>query len=102
MSLLLAGPLITAASRIGLPVSVATQTLLPVLLIGAGTDYGLFLVFRVREEIRRGASHKDAVVIAMERVGLSISYSALTVIAALARLVLASFTLYPGVVSSPE
>jgi RND superfamily putative drug exporter len=96
MSLLLAGPLITAASRIGLPVSVATQTLLPVLLIGAGTDYGLFLVFRVREEIRRGASHKDAVVIAMERVGLSISYSALTVIAALACLVLASFTLYQG------
>ena len=66
------------------------------LLIGAGTDYGLFLVFRVREEIRRGASHKDAVVIAMERVGLSISYSALTVIAALACLVLASFTLYQG------
>jgi RND superfamily putative drug exporter len=96
MSLLLAGPLITGASRIGLPVSVATQTLLPVLLIGAGTDYGLFLVFRVREEIRRGASHKDAVVIAMERVGLSISYSALTVIAALACLVLASFTLYQG------
>jgi RND superfamily putative drug exporter len=96
VSLLLAGPLITGASRIGLPVSVATQTLLPVLLIGAGTDYGLFLVFRVREEIRRGASHKDAVVIAMERVGLSISYSALTVIVALACLVLASFTLYQG------
>ncbi|HSS94636.1 MAG TPA: MMPL family transporter [Candidatus Dormibacteraeota bacterium] len=96
LSLLLAGPLITQASRVGLPVSVATQTLLPVLLIGAGTDYGLFLVFRVREEIRRGAAPADAVVIAMRRVGLSISYSAVTVIAALCCLVLASFTLYQG------
>jgi RND superfamily putative drug exporter len=77
-------------------VSVATQTLLPVLLIGAGTDYGLFLVFRVREEIRRGATPADALVTAMGRVGVSITYSALTVIAALACLALASFTLYHG------
>jgi putative drug exporter of the RND superfamily len=96
LSLLLAGPLIAAASHVGLPVSVATQTLLPVLLIGAGTDYGLFLVFRVREEIRRGATPADALVIAMGRVGLSITYSAITVIAALACLVLATFTLYKG------
>ena len=96
VSLLLAGPVITEASHVGLPVSIATQTLLPVLLIGAGTDYGLFLVFRVREEIRRGATHTDAVVIAMRRVGISISYSALTVVAALSCLVLASFTLYQG------
>ena len=96
LSLLVAGPLITGASRAGFPVSIATQTLLPVLLIGAGADYGLFLVFRVREEIRRGATHSDAVVIAMRRVGLAISYSAVTVIAALACLVLASFTLYQG------
>ena len=96
LSLLLAGPFITQASHAGLPVSVATQTLLPVLLIGAGTDYGLFLVFRVREEIRRGAAPTEAVVVAMKRVGLSISYSAVTVIAALCCLALASFTLYQG------
>jgi putative drug exporter of the RND superfamily len=96
LSLVVAGPLIAAASHLGLPVSVATQTLLPVLLIGAGTDYGLFLVFRLREEIRRGATPTDALVIAMGRVGLSITYSAITVIAALVCLVLASFTLYRG------
>jgi RND superfamily putative drug exporter len=96
LSLLLAGPLIAAASQVGLPVSVATQTLLPVLLLGAGTDYGLFLVYRVREEIRRGSTPRDAVVTAMGRVGLSIAYSAATVIAALACLVLASFSLYQG------
>ena len=96
LSLLLAGPLIAQASRIGLPVSVATQTLLPVLLLGAGTDYGLFLVFRVREEIRRGATPTDALVRAMERVGLSVAFSATTVIAALLCLLLASFVLYQG------
>ncbi len=37
----------------GLKVSSITQILLIVLLLGAGTDYGLFLVFRVREEMRR-------------------------------------------------
>lgn len=96
LSLLLAGPVITQANRIGLSVSIATGTLLPVLLLGAGTDYGLFLVYRVREEIRRGASPSEAIVTAMARVGLSITYSALTVIAALACLVLASFALYQG------
>ena len=96
LSLLLAGPLIAEASRAGLPVSVATQTLLPVLLLGAGTDYGLFLVYRVREEIRRGSMPRDAIVTAMGRVGLSIASSAATVIAALACLVLASFSLYQG------
>ena len=96
MALLVSGPLIAKASQLGLPVSIATQTLLPVLLIGAGTDYGVFLVFRVREEIRRGSGPRDALVRAMTRVGESIAYSALTVIVALACLVLASFALYRG------
>jgi RND superfamily putative drug exporter len=96
LSLLLAGPVIAKASQVGLPVSPTTQTLLPVLLLGAGTDYGLFLVYRVREEIRRGAAPRDALVSAMGRVGLSITFSAVTVIAALACMVLASFALYQG------
>jgi putative drug exporter of the RND superfamily len=96
LALLASGPLIAKASQLGLPVSIATGTLLPVLLIGAGTDYGLFLVFRVREEIRRGATPVDALLRAMTRVGASITYSALTVIAALVCLALASFALYRG------
>ena len=35
----------------GLKISEITELLLIVLLLGAGTDYGLFLVLRVREEI---------------------------------------------------
>jgi putative drug exporter of the RND superfamily len=96
-SLILAGPVIAQASMVGLAVSPVTQQLLAVLLVGAGTDYGLFLVFRTREEIRQGAAPNDAVVKAMGRVGQSITFSAATVIAALLCLLLASFGLYRGI-----
>jgi RND superfamily putative drug exporter len=96
-SLVLAGPLIAQASIAGLPVSPVTQQLLAVLLVGAGTDYGLFLVFRTREELRQGAAPKEAVVKAMGRVGQSITFSAATVIAALLCLLLATFGLYRGI-----
>ncbi len=94
MVLLLASPVIAAATRLGVQVSSITQVVLVVLLLGAGTDYGLFLVFRVREELRRGLAPKDAVVRAVTTVGESITFSALTVVAALMSLVLARFGLY--------
>jgi putative drug exporter of the RND superfamily len=78
----------------GLKISEITELLLIVLLLGAGTDYGLFLVFRVREEIRGGRAPKDAVSHALVRVGESISASAGTVILALLTLLLASFGIY--------
>jgi RND superfamily putative drug exporter len=59
-----------------------------------GTDYGLFLVFRVREELRAGRAPHDAVTRALARVGESITFSAATVIAALLTLLLATFGLY--------
>jgi RND superfamily putative drug exporter len=90
----LAGPVIARASKAGLQVSSLTQILLLILVIGAGTDYGLFLVFRVREELRAGLAPRDAVTRALSRVGESITFSAATVIAALLSLLLASFGLY--------
>ena len=78
----------------GLKISEITELLLIVLLLGAGTDYGLFLVFRTREELRRGLSPHEAVARAMARVGESITASAATVILALLTLLLASFGLY--------
>ena len=64
------------------------------LILGAGTDYGVFLVFRVREELRRGLTPHEAVIRSVSRVGESITFSALTVIAALVSLVLAEFAFY--------
>jgi RND superfamily putative drug exporter len=92
----LAGPLIAELARHGvLKVSEIAQLLLIILVIGAGTDYGLFLVFRVREELRAGSEPKRAVARAVARVGESISFSAGTVVAAVLCL-LASFGFYEG------
>ena len=83
-------------ASLGIGVSSITQLLLIVLVLGAGTDYGLFLVFRVREERRRGLGHHEAIERSVERVGESIVFSAATVIAALLSLLLATFGVYHG------
>jgi putative drug exporter of the RND superfamily len=90
----LAGPVIGEAGKAGLPVSPLSQFLMLILTLGAGTDYGLFLVFRVREELRAGRGPHDAVTRALARVGESITFSAATVIAALLTLLLATFGQY--------
>jgi RND superfamily putative drug exporter len=93
--LVLSGSFIGALGSAGvLKVSFFTQILLIVLILGAGTDYGLFLVFRVREQLLDGSEPKDAVVYSVQRVGESITASAATVIVALLTLLAASFGLY--------
>ncbi len=91
----MAGSFIGALGSVGaLQVSFFTQILLIVLVLGAGTDYGLFLVFRTREQLRAGDHPHDAVVHALVRVGESITASAATVAVALLTLLFASFGLY--------
>jgi RND superfamily putative drug exporter len=85
--------LIAQAAKGGLPVSLITQELLIVLMLGAGTDCGLFLAFRVREELSRSAAPHQAAIGALTRIGQTITYSAITVAAAL---LLASFSQYRG------
>lgn len=93
--LALAGPVITgAANRLSVSVSSITQVILIVLVLGAGTDYALFLIYRVREELRRGLQPHDAVIKSVSTVGETITFSALTVMAALMSLLIAQFGLY--------
>ncbi|HET9895865.1 MAG TPA: MMPL family transporter [Streptosporangiaceae bacterium] len=121
MSVVISGPLVAEAAHHGLQVSPIAQLLMIVLVLGAGTDYGLFLVFRVREQLRRAdydggprdikvaggllrAAMADlrrprdpakvAIETAVTRVGESIAFSAATVIAAVLTLLLASFAFY--------
>ena len=96
VALIAAGPVIAAASHLGVQVSDLTPILLVVVLLGAGTDYGLFLIFRIREELRRGREVHEAVSFSLCKVGESITFSGLTVIGALATVVVASFGLYQG------
>jgi RND superfamily putative drug exporter len=93
-AVVISGPLVGEAAHAGLKVSQLAQLMLIVLVLGAGTDYGLFLVFRVRENLREGADPKDAVRSAVTRVGETITFSALTVIAALLSLLAATFQIY--------
>ncbi|MBV8463679.1 MAG: MMPL family transporter, partial [Acidimicrobiales bacterium] len=96
VALVVAGPVVALSTHIGVQVSDLTPILLTVVMLGAGTDYGLFLIFRLREELRRGRSVDDGVAIALCKVGESITFSGLTVMAALAAVVVAAFGLYQG------
>jgi len=93
---LIAERLTAVAAAGGLPVSQIASLLLIVLVLGAGTDYALFLMFRVREEMRAGLACHEAIVFSVGRVGETITFSAGILIAALLSLVTATFSLYSG------
>ena len=65
-----------------------------VLLFGAGTDYGLFIASRFREELQHTQDKHEAMRQTMRAVGEAITSSAGTVIAALLTLLLTSLGLY--------
>jgi putative drug exporter of the RND superfamily len=93
---LVAERLTAEAAVHGLGVSQIASLLLIVLVLGAGTDYALFLMFRAREEMRAGLACHEAIVLGVARVGETITFSAGILIAALLSLAAASFTLYSG------
>ena len=93
---LVAERLTAEAAVHGLSVSQIASLLLIVLVLGAGTDYALFLMFRVREEMRAGLACHDAIVLSVGRVGETITFSAGILIAALLSLATATFSLYSG------
>jgi RND superfamily putative drug exporter len=94
LALVVSMRLIGVLGEHGVKISEITDLLLIVLMLGAGTDYGLFLVFRTREELRSGLPPREAVSGSLARVGESVTASAATVIFALLSLLLASFGLY--------
>jgi RND superfamily putative drug exporter len=94
---LLSGPVIAVAhNTLGVPVSATAQFILIILVLGAGTDYGIFLIFRIREEMRRGLAPHAALVTSLARVGETITFSGGIVIGALLCLLLASLGIYQG------
>lgn len=82
----------------GLPVQSFSLEYVFIILLGAGTNYGVFLLSRYREELGREgradkAARRAALARAVGRVGESISSSALTVVAATSIMGLAQLAL---------
>ena len=73
-------------------VSVFSINLTTALGLGLAIDYSLFIVNRFREELRAGRSTEAALVRTMETAGRTVAFSALTVAASLAALLV--FPLY--------
>jgi RND superfamily putative drug exporter len=76
-------------AKSGATVSANGTTILVVLMFGVGTDYGLLLVSRYREELRRIEDKHDAMARAVRRTGPTILASGLTVSLAMLTLALA-------------
>jgi RND superfamily putative drug exporter len=84
-----ANSLIADATRLfGLQANSSISALLVVVLLGVGTDYYLFLMFRYRERLRAGDEPKGAMVNAVGRVGEAIASAAGAVMIAFLALLL--------------
>lgn len=64
----------------GLTVNGQSAGILTVLVFGAGTDYGLLLVARYREELRRHEDRHEAMALALHRAGPAVLASGATVV----------------------
>jgi uncharacterized membrane protein YdfJ with MMPL/SSD domain len=76
------------AVNLALPISIFALNLVFGLGLGLAVDYSLFLVSRFREELGRGAEVPDAIRTTMSTAGRTVVFSALTVAAAGASLVI--------------
>ena len=94
VALLAARGLVSIFGRSFLPVSTYTGAFLTALVLGAGTDYTIFLISRFHEAMREGESAHDAVVTSVRRIGPVVVASGFTVIIGSAAMVLTSLALF--------
>ncbi len=66
-------------AEIGLPIGMQTIIFLVGVMVGAGTDYAVFLISRYHDYVRRGEDSDQAVKIALMSIGKVIAASAATV-----------------------
>ena len=83
-----------AALWLGMPVGNFSLPFMFAVTVGAGTNYGLFLISRYREMLGRGLAPRPALEEALVQVGAAITTSAATVIAATAVMIFATFDLF--------
>src|SRR6478736_6106847 len=71
--------LVSALTEVGMSVSALTIVLMTAMIVGAGTDYAVFLISRYHEYIRSGMNSDAAVQKALTSIGKVIGASAATV-----------------------
>ncbi|MFI6639385.1 MMPL family transporter [Streptomyces sp. NPDC050504] len=84
------GFIATVSDAFGMEADSSVTPILIVVLFGVGTDYILFLLFRYREHLRQGMEPKEALILAVSRVGETIASAAGAVIVAFLALVLST------------
>ncbi|MDT5299312.1 MAG: putative drug exporter of the superfamily, partial [Mycobacterium sp.] len=80
ISVMSAQGVVSALAQLGLEVSPMTLALMTAMIVGAGTDYAVFLISRYHEYIRSGADSDLAVRQALSSIGKVIAASAATVV----------------------
>ncbi|MDF3340962.1 MMPL family transporter [Mycolicibacterium septicum] len=85
---------LSALGELGMPVSQFTIAFMTVILLGAGTDYSVFLISRYHEQRRRGVPADEAVVNATATIGRVILASAATVALAFLAMAFATLTIF--------
>jgi RND superfamily putative drug exporter len=86
-----------ATKYMGLKANDTMSAILIVVLLGVGTDYFLFLMFRYRERLRAGEPRKQAMVNAVGRVGEAIASAAGAVTVAFAVLIISSLGMFKAI-----
>lgn len=94
LSLAVGRGILSALGELGMPVSQFTIAFMTVILLGAGTDYSVFLISRYHEQLRKGQSAHQAAVVATATIGRVILASAGTVALACAAMVFAELGVF--------
>ncbi|BBZ25884.1 putative membrane protein, MmpL family [Mycolicibacterium madagascariense] len=85
---------LSALGELGMPVSQFTIAFMTVILLGAGTDYSVFLISRYHEQRRRGVAVDEAVINATATIGRVVLASAATVALAFVAMAFAKLTIF--------
>ncbi len=92
--------LIAIFSRRGLAVSALSQAVVLVVILAAGTDYGLILIQRTREETRRGREPHAAIMTALSTSGRAIALSGFTAATVFLLLIVTGTPVFRGLAAS--